>query len=831
VVTDEPTDLNSSGSRRRDFLPLYGMYYNRIVDKNWLSQGFTIRFNAMHGQLKSQTSYGGMTTAFLGGNGIAPIVAPVGQRTLLEYFAPGEPLPVWNGPRSSQMTPMPLGQEMSVAMEDRSVSERMDDRAVEGDLTLGILAVIPMLLVGVGMVNTTMITEMNTHTTTKVMRYPAVLKRTTTYEKGIYHVSQNIGFDRTTGAAIVIRTHDGFLRDLEYPDAMSTGPDLADESEGVVTSYSIPATQVYGNMGQRSAGEGKILPNSQEPLVLTYSTATNALNVTVPPGADPSSLCSALAAMCAGDLLRITQGSTNIICHGTGVSGNSIEILPTGFNNGVEPSNGPVSKLQIIRSGCTNQLDDRIGSYATYGIPTEVIGLNPRQELVDNLNACLPPTAGCPIAIPASMAGLLFSHGTTVTGLSVGGGGEVPLRLQVDPMKCTPEVHLANVVQFSLTEDGYLALETTDGCGPVRMDCPQFATPTQTPRSISNVLACDATLFDDHWPYEASLYDPAQAYTDLNVYERGERGKWRPTASFDYRSSTVTDHRNHGSGWFTMDLFSWLAPSTNDGSIWVRNDSILKYSPNGEVIEEMNAIGLVSTTKYGYGFALPYLSAGNCHQEHAHFESFERFDQNFFEDGLPRWNYGGDLFYSPGQGHTGPTCYRTSNPDMTTPLFVSKTMAVDQQIVDDGMYVKAWIRSKVGNEHVDPTGIFATANAAPPVSMQRIARTGEWTLFQALVPIPGNVPDVTIRIHCNMGTGAMVDIDDVAIHPSSAVFSAHVYDSGSLRLLASLDDRHFALYYQYDGKGNMVAKRVETERGLMTVSESHTHTPERIDRP
>ena len=831
IITDEPTSLDDWGAKRRDFLPVYGVYYNRIVDRNWLSQGFTIRLNAMHGQLKSQTTYGGLSEAFLGADGVQPMPAPIGQRTLLEYFAPGEPLPVWNGPRSSQMTLLPLGQEMSIAMEDRSVTDRMDDRAVEGDLTLGILAVIPFLLVGVGMVNTTMISELNTHTTTKVMRYPAVLKRTTTYEKGIYHVSQNLGFDRASGDAIVIRSHDGFLRDLQYPNAMSAGPDLSAETTGIVTSYSIPASQVYRNMGQRARGEGKILPNVLEPILMSYSAGSGSISVSVSNGADESSICSALAAMCEGDLLRITQGSNTVICHGTGVTGNSFGVIPTGFNGGATLTNGSVSNLQIIRSGCTNQLNERVGSYATYGVPSEVLGTGPRQELVNNMNACLPATSSCPITIPVGVAGQLFSEGAAVTGLSVYQSVSSELILRADPSKCIPEVRLENVVAFSLTEDGYLAMETTDGCGAVRMDCPQFTTPWQPSLAISNVLACGATLYEDNWPYEASLYDPNSEYTANNVYERGERGKWRPASSYDYRATTVTNDRNHGSGWFTMDLFSWLAPSTNNASKWVRSNSVLKYSPNGEATEEMNAIGTVSTTKYGYGLALPYLSAGNCRSEHAHFESFEHFDASYYEDGLPRWNFGGTLLYGSGNGHTGPMCYRTSNPNSSTPLFVSKTMDVDQQLVDDGMYVKAWIRADVAGELVDPTDVFATANLGTALPMQRIARTGEWTLFQALVPVSSADPDVTFRIHCTMPTGAVVDIDDVAIHPSSAAFSAYVYDSQNLRLLASFDDRHFGLFYQYDGKGQLIAKRVETERGTMTVSESHSHTPERIDRP
>jgi len=52
-----------------------------------------------------------------------------------------------------------------------------------------------------------------------------------------------------------------------------------------------------------------------------------------------------------------------------------------------------------------------------------------------------------------------------------------------------------------------------------------------------------------------------------------------------------------------------------------------------------------------------------------------------------------------------------------------------------------------------------------------------------------------------------------------------VYDPRNFRLLASFDDQHFGMYYQYNAEGKLVRKLVETERGMRTVQETQYNTP------
>jgi hypothetical protein len=70
--------------------------------------------------------------------------------------------------------------------------------------------------------------------------------------------------------------------------------------------------------------------------------------------------------------------------------------------------------------------------------------------------------------------------------------------------------------------------------------------------------------------------------------------------------------------------------------------------------------------------------------------------------------------------------------------------------------------------------------------------------------------------------GGTVYIDDVRIHPYDAHLKSYVYDASNLRLVAGLDENNFASFYEYDDEGNLVRAKKETEKGIMTLRETHS---------
>jgi hypothetical protein len=63
-------------------------------------------------------------------------------------------------------------------------------------------------------------------------------------------------------------------------------------------------------------------------------------------------------------------------------------------------------------------------------------------------------------------------------------------------------------------------------------------------------------------------------------------------------------------------------------------------------------------------------------------------------------------------------------------------------------------------------------------------------------------------------------LDDIRIMPMQSNMQSYVYDYNRLRIMATLDDNNFATFYEYDEEGQLVRKKIETEKGIMTVSES-----------
>ncbi len=96
--------------------------------------------------------------------------------------------------------------------------------------------------------------------------------------------------------------------------------------------------------------------------------------------------------------------------------------------------------------------------------------------------------------------------------------------------------------------------------------------------------------------------------------------------------------------------------------------------------------------------------------------------------------------------------------------------------------------------------------------------------YRFALPANGQLGDLFLVNNHKQGqaTPAPCYIDDIMIFPADAVMTAYVYDRDKKRLMAGLSANNFATYYEYDEEGKMVRQKVETDRGIMTVSESRS---------
>lgn len=69
-------------------------------------------------------------------------------------------------------------------------------------------------------------------------------------------------------------------------------------------------------------------------------------------------------------------------------------------------------------------------------------------------------------------------------------------------------------------------------------------------------------------------------------------------------------------------------------------------------------------------------------------------------------------------------------------------------------------------------------------------------------------------------TGGICYFDDIRIFPFDGSMMSYVYDPISLRLLAELDERNYAKFYEYDEEGKLIRVKKETEKGIMTIQEN-----------
>lgn len=69
-----------------------------------------------------------------------------------------------------------------------------------------------------------------------------------------------------------------------------------------------------------------------------------------------------------------------------------------------------------------------------------------------------------------------------------------------------------------------------------------------------------------------------------------------------------------------------------------------------------------------------------------------------------------------------------------------------------------------------------------------------------------------------------VYFDDIRIFPYDGSMMSYVYDPITLRLVAELDERNYAKFYEYDEEGKLIRVKKETEKGIMTIQENRDNS-------
>ncbi|MBK7034415.1 MAG: hypothetical protein IPH49_14380 [Ignavibacteria bacterium] len=323
------------------------------------------------------------------------------------------------------------------------------------------------------------------------------------------------------------------------------------------------------------------------------------------------------------------------------------------------------------------------------------------------------------------------------------------------------------------------------------------------PSSISNVVNASATVYSD----EIEQYPLLSVPSGKNIWDVGQRGRWKPWKAFVYKAPTTgvfsagsTHPAVIGRTETPMSAFNFETLSSN-ATQWVLMTTTTKISPQGQPVEELNALGVPSTVVYSHAQSVPAIIAQNADAGSVVFQSYE---EDVAASNMP---------------HTGKSS-KALNTSGSTGLVTLTTTA---RTMSQGILIRAWVKARSNNLSAtfSLNGVSSTAVIRPQVDGWHLMEA-KFTSNQMSGCTVGSTYELGVTVSGASGTSY---IDDVRSQPLYAASTCYVYDPSTLRLVAQLDDQHFAVIYKYDQEGRLTRKDRETVRGRMPFHEVHYNRP------
>ncbi len=328
------------------------------------TQGYRFVLNNMHGQTKRVAQYGGDPNDPINITSSNPLGGAENDLLISEqsytYFEPGDMVPMVHELGKDPVMEYP-GKEVEVVMEKRRVDDFTVSGGVAGDLTL-VFAFIPVLIPSAFPTVDLSQETLQTHVTTKVIRYPAIVKSTRMFRDGVQHVSQNIGFDPASGRPILTKTTDGY-------DKMLLGGSTVPQN-GAYYSAVVPAWQPYSVMGQLAERERLVIKADEGLEIQKRYRTHHTLNFLFK---EQGAAGRSVNLLTPGDLVRVLGPGNEYLgtFHVGAIAGNQILLVQTYISNVTTTDLDDVGSIEVLRSARTNQTSADVGSVSTYGsIPT-----------------------------------------------------------------------------------------------------------------------------------------------------------------------------------------------------------------------------------------------------------------------------------------------------------------------------------------------------------------------------------------------------------------------------------------------------------------------------
>ena len=138
---------------------------------------------------------------------------------------------------------------------------------------------------------------------------------------------------------------------------------------------------------------------------------------------------------------------------------------------------------------------------------------------------------------------------------------------------------------------------------------------------MSDFLNASAITFSDSWEKNCCASGVSSDFL-TNPYINGSRNKWMPHKSFVFHNDRLYSNPSYSQGGLLNNFthFNW---QTSSGTNWVLSSEAIKYDLFGNLLEQKDALGLPSSSIFGYGKTVVTGVVANSSQKEAAVENFE----------------------------------------------------------------------------------------------------------------------------------------------------------------------------------------------------------------
>lgn len=689
--------------------------------------------------------------------------------------------------------------------------------------------------------------DMKTGVINKIIHKSGILKSVTASDGQSTVKTENLLYDDLTGSVVLTKVNNNY--------------------EAPVYSMNIPAHWKYEGMQAASENSGIEFP-------FTFGVSNNNLNMESIDFVTDQTLVFGQGGVTVNRTIvsdqefdeNVSEGDELLIKHGNtsyfGVMNKNHVIYVPNFPGGLDGQTGLTATAKVVRSKKRNLLSAIAGNIVALQDPTKSIELEAVNsafitELEDFLNKAfiVPYDINYDVTNGYSTQGLIdagyplvadkFSlilrdpnntQGVYLTFVDKNGSECSELLTFIGP----GDGNTNGRVRFELIElDDKIVLETLwKSYGNPEtykeskdLSCVQPVDPTVFCKS-QEVLQASAVEFSDSWTYNESVQE-------ANPYINGEEGIWRVDKNHYYKDERYsTDKRaQYASGEQDLSrdgvfrgnqltsttwdkqfyLFDWNK-GISQHEKWVANENITKYNRDGFAIESKDILGNFSFAKYGYGGNLVTMVGANAQEDEVFFEDFEN-ENSFHVSGTSAIRIGESVV----KPHSGSKSLSTGGS--LNGVFKNLKLKAGKEY-SFSCWIDGGTKDSNGNYNFSgisfwnsTTGFFTDNNGQ--VTAMPVGEIIEgWQKVEVVFSVPANMP---VDGNTSLVTNSNFMIDDVRVCPFKAAVKTYVYNPDNFRLVAELDNNNFATYYFYDSQGSLHLTKVETSKGIMTVSESRGH--------